>query len=271
MNDDVDTNSDDASTDAADGATEAMPVADHDEAQESTLELDAADGENDRDDIDEDDHAAGTTIEDELADDVVQTTVPTTTVPADDASGRGLAIATLVIAGVLAFVVGAALGKGFAPSQSDAAIARIDARDAAKEDAHDEAYKAAYDEAFTAEKARGAAAGKRQGTIEGKRSGKAAAAKQAPTAAPTPAAVDCPSFDLGGIDYGSGAGYFDISVRGMQCQEAKNLILAAGFGGNFTGLQAHGWACQSLGSEGETSQYRCTDSRNRVFRWWAGA
>ncbi len=203
-------------------------------------------------------------------------------VPRDDVSGsqpavvsslpgRGIAIGALGVAALLAFAIGAALGKGFAPSASDAAVARIDARDAAREQAHEDAYKTAYDEAFATEKQRGAVAGTRQGTVEGKRAGKAAAAKQVPAAAPAPAAVDCPAFDMDGVDYASGAGYFDISVRGMQCQEAKNLILTAGTSANFTGLQAHGWNCQSLGSEGETSQYRCSDARDRVFRWWFGA
>lgn len=188
------------------------------------------------------------------------------------APGRSYAIATLVVAAIAAFAIGAALGKGFAPSASDAALARIDARDAAREQAYTDAYETAHDTAFAAEKKRGAVAGTRQGTIEGKRTGKAAAAKKAPAATAASAApADCPSFDLDGVDYGGGAGYFDISVRGMQCQEAKNLILAAGFGGNLTGLQANGWSCQSLGSEGETSQFRCSDSRDRVFRWWSGA
>ena len=98
-------------------------------------------------------------------------------------------------------------------------------------------------------------------------------ATSTPMASEEPTDVsDCPDFDLNGIDGGSGAGYFDISVRNMTCQEAKSMILENAGGNSFAAARAEGFACTEISRAGETYQYRCADEGEaRAYRYWFGA
>ena len=84
--------------------------------------------------------------------------------------------------------------------------------------------------------------------------------------------IDCTDFDMAGVDGAPGAGYFDISVRNMQCSEAKRIILENAGGNSFAGAKAEGFDCISMGAKGETYQFRCASAGDaKAFRYWFGS
>lgn len=186
--------------------------------------------------------------------------------------GNGKLFAVIGAIVVVGLVVAAFAFGQQASSNDDASTGSVQSDDNSQQVADDA--QAAQDAADRAEEANSRAAAAAAATRKLERKQKAQREAEAARKAELERAAqtdDCPSFDLDGIDYGAGAGYFDISVHNMQCQEAKNLILAWGAVGNFNGLSAHGWSCQDLGADGETNQFRCEDDRQRAFRWWYGA
>ncbi|MCB0877413.1 MAG: trypsin-like peptidase domain-containing protein [Thermoleophilia bacterium] len=86
-----------------------------------------------------------------------------------------------------------------------------------------------------------------------------------------PAAIDCTDFDVTGVEGAPGAGYYDISARGISCPAAKRLILGRGFDGDGR-AEAAGFACSELAREGETTTWRCEHaSDGAAFRYSFGA